>query len=591
MSYIIRKTDGSIVATVTDGTVDKVSTSITLLGRNYKGIGEIYNTNLVSLLENFANTTPPNNQIKGQLWFNSSSSKLNVFDGDNWRPVGSPFVSTTLPANLVQGDLWIDSLNQQLKFYDGINLITAGPMYTAVQGKSGWIVEEILDDNGNGKVIAGLYVNNIRMGILSATTFVPQQAITGFTTVATPELKTGLTFNSSISDNKINAPVNYANNLVDASNSSIYLDSTKFVRTDRPNSTSGSLSITSNQGLFVGAYQNFRIYVDTTNTAIAKTVLSNEIADSKTIIKTYSSTSDVQDALTIDPTTRTISLYPLDTWQDTSTAAPTFDLNGNTSIKGNAYVYGNLTVDGTTQFTNSTTLQVTDKNIELAVVDTPSNATANGAGITVLGGVGTNKTITWNLGTSPTPNAWDLNDNVRIPSNKSFYVGSSYAINSNSLGPNIVASQLTSVGALTNLVAAKFALTDNVLAVTNDDLLITVPADKIVRFTAAVRLAGVADPAYSQDVATKNYVDNKKTSLNYITLDITGIASPDTGIVGAINAMIPTSSVNVGDEVRVMCLSYTNGASVPTVARVVKKFQCQLVSQVKTWVFLQNISV
>ena len=134
MSYIIRKTDGTIVATVTDGTVDKVSTSITLIGKNYKGIGEMYNTNLVALLENFSNSTPPNNQIKGQLWFNSSSSKLNVFDGENWRPVGSPFVAPSIPANLVKGDLWIDSLNQQLKFFDGINLTinkTARPMRTS----------------------------------------------------------------------------------------------------------------------------------------------------------------------------------------------------------------------------------------------------------------------------------------------------------------------------------------------------------------------------------------------------------------------------------------------------------------------------
>jgi hypothetical protein len=55
--------------------------------------------------------------------------------------------------------------------------------------------------------------------------------------------------------------------------------------------------------------------------------------------------------------------------------------------------------------------------------------------------------------------------------------------------------------------------------------------------------------------------------------------------------MIPTNGVKEGDEVRVMCLSYTNGASVPTVARVVKRFQIQLVGQVKTWTFLQNISV
>lgn len=590
MSYIIRKTDGTIVATVTDGTVDKVSTSITLIGKNYKGIGEIYNTNLVSLLENFNSSSPPNNQIKGQLWFNSSSSKLNVFDGENWRPVGSPFVASSIPANLVKGDLWIDSLNQQLKFFDGINLITSGPMYTAAQGKSGWVVEDVLDDTANGRVIAGLYVNNVRMGILSATTFTPQQAITGFTTVENPEIKTGLTFNSSILNNKINAPVNYANNLVDATNSTIYLDSTKFVRTDRSNSTSGSLSITSNQGLVVGAFQNFKIYVDTTGTVVAKTILSNEIANSKTIIQSHS-TTDYQNVIIIDPVTKSVDIYPEDTWVSTSSDAPTFNLNTDLFVQGNTTIQGNLEVVGTTKFTNSTTLQITDKNIEIAVTDTPSNTTANGAGITVLAGAGVNKTIAWNLGTSPTPNAWDLSDNVRVPSNKSFYIGTNNVITSSTLGSSVLASSLTSVGALTNLVAAKFSLTDNVLLVTNDDLEIRVQSDKILRLTNAVRFANVADPQYGQDVATKNYVDNKKTSLNYLTLDITGIASPDTGIVGAINAMIPTNSVKEGDEVRVMCLSYTNGASVPTVARVVKRFQIQLVGQVKTWTFLQNISV
>jgi len=590
MSYIIRKTDGTIVATVTDGTVDAVSTSITLIGKNYKGIGEIYNTNLVSLLENFSNSSPPNNQIKGQLWFNSGSSKLNVFDGENWRPVGSPFVASSIPANLVKGDLWIDSLNQQLKFFDGINLTTAGPMYTAAQGKSGWIVEDILDETANGRVIAGLYVNNIRMGILSATTFVPQQAITGFTTVATPEIKAGLTFNSSIANNSINAPVNYANNLVDAANSTIYLDSTKFVRTDRSNSTSGSLSITSNQGLVVVAFQNFKIYVDTTATVVAKSVLSNEIANSKTIIQSHS-TTDYQNVIIIDPVTRSVDIYPEDTWVSTSTSAPAFNLNTNLFVQGNTTIQGNLEVIGTTKFTNSTTLQITDKNIEIAVTDTPTNTTASGAGITVLAGAGVNKTIAWNLGTSPTPNAWDISDNVRVPSNKSFYIGTNNVLTNSTLGSSVLASSLTSVGALTNLVAAKFSFTDNVLLVTNDDLEIRVQSDKILRLTNAVRFANVADPQYGQDVATKNYVDNKKTSLNYLTLDITGIASPDTGIVGAINAMIPTNSVKEGDEVRVMCLSYTNGASVPTVARVVKRFQIQLVSQVKTWTFLQNISV
>jgi hypothetical protein len=79
MPYVIKKTDGNIVATVTDGTVDNSSTSLKLIGKNFKGIGEIYNSNLVYLLENFSNSSPPNNQIKGQLWFNSNTSKLKRF--------------------------------------------------------------------------------------------------------------------------------------------------------------------------------------------------------------------------------------------------------------------------------------------------------------------------------------------------------------------------------------------------------------------------------------------------------------------------------------------------------------------------------
>ena len=54
---------------------------------------------------------------------------------------------------------------------------------------------------------------------------------------------------------------------------------------------------------------------------------------------------------------------------------------------------GDLTVNGTTTTINSTTLAVDDKNIELGSVDTPSDTTADGGGITLKGA--TDKTITW----------------------------------------------------------------------------------------------------------------------------------------------------------------------------------------------------
>ena len=70
---------------------------------------------------------------------------------------------------------------------------------------------------------------------------------------------------------------------------------------------------------------------------------------------------------------------------------------------------GNLTVNGTTTTVNTETLTVKDKNIELAVVDTPTDVTADGGGITLQGA--TNKTITW----IDTTDAWTFNQVVDLP--------------------------------------------------------------------------------------------------------------------------------------------------------------------------------
>ena len=54
MSYLINKTDGTLLIEVVDGTVDQVSTDITLIGKNATSYGEFINENFVRMLENFA---------------------------------------------------------------------------------------------------------------------------------------------------------------------------------------------------------------------------------------------------------------------------------------------------------------------------------------------------------------------------------------------------------------------------------------------------------------------------------------------------------------------------------------------------------
>lgn len=74
MAYTIIRSDGNVLTTIQDGTINTTSTPLGLPGRNYAGYGQTLDTNFVRLLENFANDSVPPNPIKGQLWFDTSTS-------------------------------------------------------------------------------------------------------------------------------------------------------------------------------------------------------------------------------------------------------------------------------------------------------------------------------------------------------------------------------------------------------------------------------------------------------------------------------------------------------------------------------------
>ena len=108
MSYKLNKTDGTLLVDLIDGQIDTASTSITLVGKNYSGFGEFLNENYIKLLENFSNSTSPVNPITGQVWWDSSDSRLKVYNGTTFKAVGGPFVQPTQPT-MVAGDLWINN--------------------------------------------------------------------------------------------------------------------------------------------------------------------------------------------------------------------------------------------------------------------------------------------------------------------------------------------------------------------------------------------------------------------------------------------------------------------------------------------------
>ena len=73
MAYTILKSDGTTLCTIPDGTINTTSSSLGLPGRNYAGYGNVLDTNFVHIMESFADTTPPPNPLRGQLWFNISA--------------------------------------------------------------------------------------------------------------------------------------------------------------------------------------------------------------------------------------------------------------------------------------------------------------------------------------------------------------------------------------------------------------------------------------------------------------------------------------------------------------------------------------
>ena len=203
-SYTISHTDGTVYTILGEGIAD-TSLGISLLGQNYHNYGQLIANNFLQLLGNQSNPTQPVNPQQGQLWWNSTTKVLSVFDGSRFKPVSSSNVGTTTPVQPKEGDQWWDTNTNQLKVYDTHAWITVGPLYQKGQLFSGILPEVVTDENGVLHTIASIQLDGQSVMVVSKDpTFNLQQghSINGLTQLS-PGLV--LTPNTSVTGTSLNS--------------------------------------------------------------------------------------------------------------------------------------------------------------------------------------------------------------------------------------------------------------------------------------------------------------------------------------------------------------------------------------------------
>ena len=269
MAYTINKTDGSVVTTITDGTVDN-TTSLQLFGKSFSGFGEGLNENLVKLLENASGTSAPTAPLTGELWFDTNTAQLKVYDGSAFKPTGAAKSQSAAPTSASAGDLWHDSDDDQLYVYTGGAFVLVGPVYTSTQTLSGWKIET-LGSSGGDKVVSSMYAGNTRVAILSKETFTPSVTQTGFA-----EIKAGFTLNSTLSavfegTNTQAANIDITGTKGDSNTSSTLIKGVNFMRTDAAQTTTGAVTVDTDSGIIVGDAQELTVTVSSNDVTIAQT--------------------------------------------------------------------------------------------------------------------------------------------------------------------------------------------------------------------------------------------------------------------------------------------------------------------------------
>lgn len=348
MPYTVNKTNGTILTDVLDNSVDRITTDLTLIGKNTSNYGEYFNENFVRLLENFANSEPPRAPLRGQIWFDTSENRIKYYDGSTFKELARPVVSSAEPS-LTAGDFWINNSKRQLYFNDGTGNRLAGPIYTAQQGVSGHEVSTIVDTNGINHVIVKLKIGSKLVGCFTKASFTPNytniegklleaEGMSGPLIAGFNPASLGVDGNNIPIIFKFNTTVKNAENLVDAFGQPVNVND--FVRTVGLGNINGRLSITGNNPnnpIEPTAIPLTLGYASNTSFEIAQLIvgdptippvkLKNNVTDQDLTLVVKSS-AGFKESIYVDASSSHVGVW------NTDPVAP-LDVSGNLNVRGN----------------------------------------------------------------------------------------------------------------------------------------------------------------------------------------------------------------------------------------------------------------
>jgi hypothetical protein len=570
MSYKLNKTDGTLLLDLIDGVKNTSATDLTLVGKNSTSFGESFNENFIRLLENFAATSAPANPLEGQLWFDTTTDTLRVYDGLDFKSAGGAYVQSSQPI-MSQGDFWYNTTTKQLLTWDSDNLQLIGPLYTATQGITGEIPDTIQDVQGFPRSVIKHYIGGTLLGLWSNLEFKisssnTDDVIQGLELDAANNRIVKRGFNVLDSNYLIRGTVTNAQGIGG-------VDISKLVRTDVTSTIDANLIIRGTEGLKYSSVHNQRY--DSSNF-----VISNLISNDDLSIRVYGSATGAAaaDAIKIDSSEAYVGIY---------NSNPEAMLHIGTSVSpGDVIIEGNLTVKGTNTFIDAATIKVEDKNIELGILSdgtTGDNTAVDGGGITLKSSDG-DKTFAWQASST----AWTSDQNINIGTGKTYKINGTTVLSGNQLGSTITSAPgLTSLGTLTSFGTNFLTISGTTITTTNGQHLDLNVAGDININNSPIK--GIVDSLDASSATTKSYVDAETRKSDVaIELDITGLSNSD--IVAYLNQLFPDNSANRFCRVLGINYSFTSttdveGAKNVTIVNVDRNAQLEFQPVVATVTF------